>query len=73
MFRYWQRNSHLRQEYAAEVERLEEKQAEMKKTIDRLENSALVIERLARQMGYVKPGETVYKLPSQPNGVTPSP
>jgi cell division protein FtsB len=49
-----------------EVEALRAKQAELTRTIDRLRNDPLYIEKLAREeMGMVREGETVLKFPSQ--------
>jgi len=49
-----------------EVETLRAKQAELARTIERLRNDPLYIEKLAREeMGMVREGETVLKFPSQ--------
>jgi len=60
-FRYWWRNMEIKQEYVMAVEELRQKQRRLKAEIERLENSTLAQERLAREMGYIKPGEIVYK------------
>ena len=50
-----------------EVQSLRAKQAELTRTVDRLRNDPLYIEKLAREeMGMVREGETVLKFPSQP-------
>jgi cell division protein FtsB len=50
-----------------EVQALRTKQAELTRTVDRLRNDPLYIEKLAREeMGMVREGETVLKFPSQP-------
>jgi len=50
-----------------EVQTLRAKQAELTRTVDRLRNDPLYIEKLAREeMGMVREGETVLKFPSQP-------
>lgn len=59
--RYWWRNKEIKQGYAQEVEKLRQEQQQLKEEIDKLEHSTLAQERLAREMGYIKPGETVYK------------
>ena len=61
-FQYWWRNRKIKQAYVEEVERLRQEQQQLKEEIHRLEHSALAQERLAREMGYIKPGETVYML-----------
>ena len=49
-----------------EVQALRAKQAELTRTVDRLRNDPLYIEKLAREeMGMVREGETVLKFPSQ--------
>jgi len=49
-----------------EVEALRARQADLTRTIDRLRNDPLYIEKLAREeMGMVREGETVLKFPSQ--------
>ena len=49
-----------------EVQALRTKQAELTRTVDRLRNDPLYIEKLAREeMGMVREGETVLKFPSQ--------
>ena len=56
-----------------EVQSLRAKQAELARTVDRLRNDPLYIEKLAREeMGMVREGETVLKFPSsQPSPNTP--
>ncbi len=50
-----------------DVQTLRAKQAELTRTVDRLRNDPLYIEKLAREeMGMVREGETVLKFPSQP-------
>ena len=63
--RAWQmrRNVHAAER---EVQALRAKQAELTRTVDRLRNDPLYIEKLAREeMGMVREGETVLKFPSQ--------
>ncbi len=49
-----------------EVQVLRAKDAELTRTVDRLRNDPLYIEKLAREeMGMVREGETVLKFPSQ--------
>jgi cell division protein FtsB len=58
---YWWRNRQIKQEYVIEVDRLHQEQQQLKEEIYKLEHSLLTQERLAREMGFIKPGETVYK------------
>ena len=64
---YWWNNREIKQEYVTEVERLRGEQQRLKEEMDKLGHSLLTQERLAREMGYIKPGETVYKLVPKPN------
>ena len=49
-----------------EVQALRAKQEQLTRTVDRLRNDPLYIEKLAREeMGMVREGETVLKFPSQ--------
>jgi len=69
--RAWQmrRDMHVAER---EVEALRAKQADLTRTIDRLRNDPLYIEKLAREeMGMVREGETVLKFPSQNSPNTP--
>jgi cell division protein FtsB len=59
--RYWWRNKEIKQGYVEEISRLQQEQERMKEEIEKLKNNALTHERLAREIGYIKPGETVYK------------
>ena len=65
--RYWWRNREIKQGYVTEVERLRQEQQQLKEEIDKLEHSPLTQERIAREMGYIKPGETVYKFVPKAN------
>lgn len=60
-FQYWLRNREIKQEYVMAVEEVRQEQERLKAEIDKLKNNSLTQERLAREMGYIKPGETVYK------------
>ena len=64
--RAWQMRRDMRV-VEREVEALRTKQADLTRTVDRLRNDPLYIEKLAREeMGMVREGETVLKFPSQP-------
>jgi cell division protein FtsB len=58
---YWWRNREIKQEYVKEVERLRQEQRRLEHEIHNLRYNTLTQERIAREMGYIKPGETVYK------------
>lgn len=60
-FQYWWRNREIKREYVMAVEEVRQEQRRLKAEIDKLENNTLTQERLAREMGYIKPGEIVYK------------
>jgi len=60
-FQYWWRNREIKRGYVQEVERLRQEQQRLKEEIHKLEHSLLTQEELAREMGYIKPGEIVYK------------
>jgi cell division protein FtsB len=63
--RAWQMRHDMRA-VEREVEALRAKQAELTRTVERLRNDPLYIEKLAREeMGMVREGETVLKFPSQ--------
>ena len=64
---YWWHNREIKQEYVTEVERLRVEQQRLKEEMEKLGHSLLAQERLAREIGYIKPGETVYKLVAKPN------
>ena len=64
---YWWNNREIKREYVTEIERLHVEQQRLKEDMDKLGHSLLTQERLAREMGYIKPGETVYKLVPKPN------
>jgi cell division protein FtsB len=66
-FQYWRRNSNIRREYIQEVDRLRQQNQRLKDELYKLEHSLLAQERLAREIGYIKPGEVVYKLAQKPD------
>lgn len=71
-FQYWRRNSKIRREYIQEVDRLRQKRQRLKDELYKLEHSLLAQERLAREIGYIKPGEVVYKFAQKPDQGTAS-
>ena len=63
--RAWQMRRDMRA-VERELTTLRAQQADLAKTVDRLRNDPLYIEKLAREeMGMVREGETVLKFPSQ--------
>ena len=68
---------HMRRDMQAverELNALRAKQADLTRTVDRLRNDPLYIEKLAREeMGMVREGETVLKFPSQSSPQAPAP
>jgi cell division protein FtsB len=63
--RAWQMRRDVRA-VEREMDTLRAKQAELTRTVDRLRNDPLYIEKLAREeIGMVREGETVLKFPSQ--------
>ncbi len=66
-FRYWQNNRKLKQEYTKEITRLYFEQIKLKKEIYNLNHNKLVQERLAREIGFIKPGEIVYRFSNKKN------
>ena len=69
-FQYWRRNREIEKGYVQAVERLRQEQQQLEEEIHDLKSRPLVIERLAREMGYIRPGETVYKFPPKPRDET---
>jgi len=59
---YWRRNREIKQGYVRQVEKLRQEQERLGKEKEKLEHNVLTQEKLAREMGYIKPGETVYKI-----------
>ena len=69
--RAWQMRRDMRA-VEREVQTLRAKQEQLTRTVDRLRNDPLYIEKLAREeMGMVREGETVLKFPSQSSPNTP--
>ena len=64
-FQDWRRNENIKRGYVEEVDRLKTERQRLKREIQNLEHNLLTQERLAREIGYIKPGETVYKFVSK--------
>lgn len=61
VLQYWNRNREIKQGYVSKVEALRQEQRRLKGEIDDLKSNVLAQERLAREIGYIKPGEIMYK------------
>ena len=73
-FQYWRRNLKIRRGYIQEVDRLRQKHQRLRDELYKLEHSLLAQERLAREIGYIRPGEVVYKFAQKPDqGAVSSP
>ncbi len=66
-FQYWRYNKKLKEEYTKEVNKLYLEQVKLKKEIYNLNHNKLVCERLAREIGFIKPGEIVYRFSNNKN------
>ncbi len=66
-FQYWWHNKKLKEEYTKEIYKLYLEQAKLKKEIYNLNHNKFVFERLAREIGFIKPGEIVYKFSNNKN------
>lgn len=58
---YWSYNRKTKQSYVQEIEKLQKTKQSLREEIHKLKENNLAQERLAREMGYVRPGEIVYK------------
>ncbi len=63
-FQYWRQNDQVRDSYVQAIEELKLEQQSLKEELYKLQYNRLTKERLARELGYIKPGETVYKIVS---------
>lgn len=60
--REWQEDRRIEQHYAEELRKLELERDRLKVRVEKLRTNELAKERLARGLGYIKPGEIVYKV-----------
>jgi cell division protein FtsB len=74
-FQNWQEARAIKRRFHNEIAELERKRDQLQLRIEKLRTDELTKERLARRVGYIKPGETVYKIvrSSQPSPVISSP
>jgi cell division protein FtsB len=59
----WQEAREKEKQYIADLKQLESKRDELKTQLEKIKTNPLAKERLVRKkLGFVKPGETVYKI-----------
>ena len=61
-FKYWRQSKEIRQNYAADIKELEAKRDRLFNYVECLRNDEFAMEAIAREQGYVKEGETVYRI-----------
>jgi len=61
VFRHWNRNRLIKQTCIQELDSLRLEQQKLKDEVYKLKYNTLAQERVAREMGYVRPGEVVYR------------
>jgi cell division protein FtsB len=61
-FQNWQKARQVKQDYLEKLGELEQKRDRLKLRAEKLTSDELNQERLVRQFGFIKPGETVYKV-----------
>ena len=64
----WREDRRIKQHYAGELKKLELERERLRVRVEKLRTSKLTKERLARGLGYIKPGETVFKVVPSPKG-----
>jgi len=63
-FKSWQQSKKIQQSFIAKIKELEAKRDERLDCVERLKNDELTREMAAREQGYIKEGETVYRIVS---------
>jgi cell division protein FtsB len=61
-FQNWQEARQIKQNYLEELDAFKLKREDLKERVEKLKSDELSKERLARRLGYIKPGEIVYKV-----------
>ncbi len=61
-YQNWQKARQIKQEYLDELSALELKRDRLRTRVENLQTDELDQERLVRRFGFIKPGETVYKV-----------
>ena len=60
-FLNWHRAIAFRTDFQAKLKKLRQQRDDLKTRVAQLESNPLTQERLVRQLGYIKPGEKVYR------------
>jgi cell division protein FtsB len=63
----WQEARRIKQHSLEELAKLERERDLLKIRVEKLKTNEFTKEQLARRLGYIKPGETVYKVVPFPN------
>ncbi|HIE26185.1 TPA: septum formation initiator family protein [Candidatus Poribacteria bacterium] len=61
-FIYWNQCRTIHQDYIDEINRLKAERDKLQDYVKRLESDEFTQERIARKQGYIKKGETVYRI-----------
>ena len=61
-FIYWNQCRVIHQDYINEINKLKEERDQLQDYVKRLESDEFTQERIARKQGYIKKGETVYRI-----------
>jgi cell division protein FtsB len=61
-FIYWNQCRMIQQDYINEINKLKLERDKLQDYVKRLESDDFTQEQLARKQGYIKPGETVYRI-----------
>ena len=61
-YQNWQKARQIKREYLIELKELELKRDRLRVRVHKLQSDELYQERLVRKFGFIKPGETVYKV-----------
>lgn len=61
-FQNWQESRQIKQHYLERLAKLEKERDRLTIRVEKLKTNELTKERLARGLGYIKLGETVYKI-----------
>ena len=58
----WQEARQIKQQYDDKIVELEHRRDRLKEYVEKLKTDLLTKERVARRIGYIRAGETVYKI-----------
>jgi cell division protein FtsB len=62
----WQEAREVKQQYDDKIAELEDRRDQLKEYVEKLKTHPLTKERIARRIGYIKRGETIYKIERSP-------